>query len=82
MHWAFAASTLIRVAIPLASAVGAFTAVVVALVKLLPERTAIAVDYTVEALKALREENMRQAQLIAYLEKEVGELRADRAVGA
>lgn len=80
MHWLFAASTLIRVAIPLASMLGAFGAVIVGMVKLLPERTAIVVGYTAEALEALAKENKRQAQLIATLETEVAELRKSRIV--
>lgn len=67
-------TTLVRIVIPIVSALGGAVGAFVALVKLVPERASIVVGYQGNIIDDLVAENKRQAQLIADLELRVKEL--------
>lgn len=69
--------TVIRVLLPIVSALGAFFGTVFGLVKLLPERAAIINKYHLEIIERLISENKAQAEQMAHLELEIAELRGE-----
>lgn len=62
------------VVIPIVAAIGGAVGAFVAIIKVIPERTAIIVGSQARVLESLELENRRQAQLIADLELRVREL--------
>lgn len=60
----------------LASLAGGSVGAFVALVKLMPERSKMILEYQDEAMESLRKENKRQAEIIARLEVRVEGLEA------
>lgn len=59
----------------LGSVVGAATGAVLGIAKLVPERTKLILESQLIVVESLREENKRQAEIIARNEVELGELR-------
>lgn len=68
-------SSVTRILIVTGSMVGAITGAFLAITKILPERAKIIIGYQVEAITSLQEENKRLSELVAYLEKELAEVR-------
>ncbi len=68
-------TTLVRVLVILGSTLGAILGAVMGIAKLVPERTKLILESQLMVMESLREENKRQAEIIARSEVEIEDLR-------
>jgi cell division protein FtsB len=67
-------TTTVRLGLLILTPLGGLAGAFFGIVKLMPERTAIVVDYQLKVIDGLRAENKRLAQTVAHLETRIGVL--------